>query len=347
MFEAVVSLCLAGAPEVCADRLLPGYEAATAAACIAALEAEPPDLERFSPLTLGRAPVCAEAQAPLAFAEVRPGVFVHEGVVSLANPDNAGDIANIGFVIGAASVAVIDAGTTRALGEGVWRAIRARTELPVSHVILTHLHPDHVLGAAVLAEAGAEVVGHEGLNRALADRADRYLRVFGDLVGAPGFLGTGFAPVTVPVDGTQQIDLGGRMLTLHTWPRAHTSTDLTVFDPASGVLFAGDLIFHRHTPSLDGSLRGWQAVLAQMAAIPATAMVPGHGGPLLAWPEGEAEMIRYLATLARETRAALDQGLRLGQAVDTVGQGEAAHWELFDIYNPQNASVAYTELEWE
>ena len=43
MFEAILTLCLAAAPETCRDRLLPGYEAPTEAACRAALQDTAPD----------------------------------------------------------------------------------------------------------------------------------------------------------------------------------------------------------------------------------------------------------------------------------------------------------------
>ena len=97
------------------------------------------------------------AQAPLPVSEVAQGVFVHQGPYEDFTPANGGGIANLGFVIGGHSVAVIDSGGSRAEGERLLAAIRARTDLPVSHVILTHVHPDHVLGTGAFAGAGAAV----------------------------------------------------------------------------------------------------------------------------------------------------------------------------------------------
>ena len=62
-------------------------------------------------------------------------------------------------------------------------------------VVVTHMHPDHVLGAGPMAEGGAAVVGHAGLTRALADRQANYRDSLSRLIGVEAFLGTGIAPV--------------------------------------------------------------------------------------------------------------------------------------------------------
>ncbi len=343
MFEAVITLCLELAGTPCRDQLLPGYEAPTRAACMAALRARSPD-----PVPQAvSAPDCRPAGPALAFDEVAPGVFVHMGRIAEPDGRNLGDVSNIGFVIGAESVAVIDSGGARWIGEGVWRAIRSRTGKPVSHVILTHMHPDHVLGAAALAQGGAVVVGHAGLSRALADRRDSYLLSLRRAMGEAAFLGTEVAPVGETVAGEARIDLGGRVLDLRAWPVAHSGTDVTVLDRESGILFTGDLVFHRHAPALDGSVLGWRKVLRDLTGLEATRIVPGHGGPVLAWPEHAGDLRRYLEVLETDTRAAIAAGARLGEAIGHVAAGEAARWQLFDTYNPRNATVAYTELEWD
>jgi quinoprotein relay system zinc metallohydrolase 2 len=347
MFEAVVMLCL-GAADLCRPVLLPGYEAATEADCAARLEAAPPDPRTFPPgLSAAEAPHCRPAGAALDLTEVAPGVLVHLGAVAEPDAANGADIANIAVVIGKTSVAVIDSGGARAVGEALWRAIRARTGLPVSHVILTHMHPDHVFGASVLREGGAEVVGHAGLARALADRQENYLESLAILIGAEQAIGTEAPVVDIEVADAARVDLGGRVLELTAWPTAHTPNDLTVYDPEIGFLFAGDLVFDTHVPALDGSVRGWQAVLADLAEAPARQVIPGHGGPVLPWPAGGADTARYLDVLAADTRAAIDSGARLSEAVAHIAESERGHWRLFDAFNARNATAAFAELEWE
>lgn len=344
MFEALLTLCLAGGEGPCRDLLLPGYEAGSRAECEAGLARQRPDLARFSDWESRGGPRCAPKGAALPLEEVAPGLWVHVGLIEEPDEANRGDVSNLAIVIGDAGVAVVDSGSARWVGEALWRAIRLRTDLPVTHVILTHMHPDHVFGASVF--EAATVVAHAKLPRALADRQANYLESLGRLVG-PALIGTEVPHVTQTVEATAEIDLGGRVLRLTAHPVAHTGTDLSVHDTATGTLIAGDLLFHDHAPALDGSLRGWQAVLSRLYADDVHRVVPGHGAASLPWPQGAEDLIRYLDTLARDTRAALDAGERLGDAVKHIAEDERPHWRLFEAYNPRNATVAFTELEWE
>ncbi len=345
MFEAILTICLLTDGGACRDALLPSYEATTREACETALAASPPASLPGAQAPSG--PECKPVGASLDFDEVAPGVFVHQGQVAEPDRNNRGDISNIGFIIGRDSVAIIDTGSARWMGEDIWRAVRARTDLPVSHVILTHMHPDHVFGASAFSGTGARIVGHAALARALADRQENYRESLATLLGPRTLLGTAaVAPDTI-VQDSMQIDLGDRLLDLRAWPIGHTGTDLTVLDRKSAVLFTGDLIFERHLPALDGSLRGWQAVLTELAGLPAARIVPGHGGPVLDWPEGGEAVQRYLKVLENDTRTAIDTGRRLGDAVNDIAAAEAPRWQLFEAFNPRNATVAFTELEWE
>src|SRR5258707_13550608 len=85
------------------------------------------------------------------------------------------------------------------------------------------------------------------------------------------------------IDDEERLDLGNRVLTLHAWRVAPTDNDLTVLDEGTQTLFAGDLVFLRHIPGVDGSLRGWLAALGPLAPIPPSPVIPGHG-PSAPWP---------------------------------------------------------------
>lgn len=295
-------------------------------------------------LLLGAAsPAAAE---PLPVSEVAPGVFVHQGRHEGFTPENAGGIANIGFVIGGEAVAVIDSGGSRQQGERLLEAIRARTALPVRYVVGTHAHPDHALGNAPFVEAGAIVVGHAKLAERLAEAGPYYLANMRRLLG-PAFAGTAVVPPTQGVTGTATLDLGGRALELRAWPTAHTSADLTVLDRATGTLFTGDLVFMERIPVVDGSLLGWLRVLEELARIPAERAVPGHGPPVAPWPAALEPERQYLEALRDGVRGALRRNRTLEQAVAEVPLPPGQPWLLADENHPRNVTASFTELEWE
>lgn len=290
--------------------------------------------------------ISAQAAEPLDVREIAPGVFVHQGRHEVFSPQNEGDIANIGFIVGDSSVAVVDTGGSARIGERLREAIRKVTPLPVRYVINTHMHPDHVFGNEAFLADSPEFIGHGKLLRALATRAERYLGANADLLGPEAFAGTRIVPPTSGVTGEKRIDLGGRTLLLRAWPTAHTDNDLTVLDEKTGTLFTGDLLFVGHIPTLDGSLTGWLAAIDTLSTIKAERAVPGHGPASVEWPGALDAEKRYLQTLERDTRKAIADGKSLSDSAAEAAQSERGAWVLFDEYNGRNASAAFAELEW-
>ncbi|MBU3695016.1 MAG: quinoprotein relay system zinc metallohydrolase 2 [Rhodocyclaceae bacterium] len=296
------------------------------------------------PLALAAALLLTAATpAPDAVSEVAPGVFVHLGQVAEAARDNAGDTSNWAFVVGERCVAVIDAGGSEATGRALAAAVRARTALPVCALVITHGHPDHLLGLPALAAALApqRQIAAERLPAAVAARRGTYQAL------AQRQLELAAPPViAVPgetVNGEAAIDLGGRRLVLRAWKTAHTDHDLTVFDEASRTLFAGDLLFVGHLPVLDGSLGGWLAQAPALRALGAARTVPGHG-PVSSAAGWDAQTA-YLAGLRDAVRAALGRHQTLQQAV--AGIDAPAGWAMTELYHRRNVTAAYSELEWE
>jgi quinoprotein relay system zinc metallohydrolase 2 len=310
-------------------------------------------LTRRQALIAGACFCCVRADAQkravgthgLSTEEVAPGIHIRPGVDEDATAENEDAIANIGFIVGGESVAVIDPGGSWVDGERLRARIRQMTPLPIRYVILTHAHPDHVFGAPAFQQDRPRVVGHSQLPQALALRGAFYRRRLEDTLGKAR-AGAVAAP-TLLVQNHTEIDLGNRVLQLTAHGIAHSDCDLSVLDRKTNTLLASDLLFVRRVPSLDGSLRGWLKELAALKSTPARCAVPGHGPTSVNWPSGARDLERYLGTLLRETRAAIAKGMDLEAAVGTIARGERCRWTLFDDYNGHNITQAFKELEWE
>jgi len=273
---------------------------------------------------------------------------VHQGRYEIFTPRNEGDTSNSGFIIGRDGVAVIDTGGSPRVGEALLAAIRARTKLPIKYVINTHMHPDHVFGDVAFAAEKPVYVGHHKLPRALANRAEHYLTVNKGLLGDKAFAGERIIAPTLLVDDQMELDLGDRTLVLEAQKTAHTDNDLTVFDKKTGTLFLGDILFAKHVPALDGSIRGWLALLDKLQHRTDVArVVPGHGPASMQFPAALAPEKRYLSKVANEVRAMIKQGRTMSEAMKTVGLSEKDAWLLFKEYHARNVSAAFAELEWE
>src|SRR5262249_61625394 len=73
---------------------------------------------------------------PPRLVELAPGVHVAQGF----------DFGDIAFVSTDAGIVAIDAGTTEETARTALQALRGETSRPITHVILTHAHWDHVGG---------------------------------------------------------------------------------------------------------------------------------------------------------------------------------------------------------
>lgn len=274
-------------------------------------------------------------------------MFVHLGKPLALEAAGHDDIANLGFIIGSRCVAVIDTGGSVRIGRALRGAIRAHTTLPVCYVINTHVHVDHVLGNAAFQAPATHFIGHAQLATALSQSREFFLKNYaGDLDAPPSPQQIIGPDTTVAIDTDLELDLGARRLHLRAWPKAHTDSDLTVFDDSTATLWTGDLLFVQRTPALDGSIKGWLAALERMSAVPAKHVVPGHGPLSGDLPAALEPQRRYLQALLVGLRQEIADGKPLQAAIREVNP-EHSGWLLWDETHPRNVARVYQELEWE
>ena len=289
--------------------------------------------------------ISAHANAQFEINEIADGVYLHYGAHEQININNKGDISNIGFIIGQESVAVIDTGGSRKVGEKLYDEIRRITDLPVRYVILTHAHPDHIFGMKAFESEQSEIVGHKNLNNSLIQRGEFYRDRFAN----EGFSENDLEllPQTVFVDSTMNIDLGNRQIRLIAVDTSHTNNDLLVIDENTKTIWTGDLLFRQRVPVIDGDVIGWLRSMKMLTEHDVEQIVPGHGKVATNWQAALSDQQRYLQKLIAEVREVLANQGNIQKAVKSVGIDERDSWLLFDDHHGQNVSRVYTQLEWE
>ena len=284
----------------------------------------------------------------LSFKEIQPGIYVHQGEHLDVDHGYHGDICNIGFIIGDQSVAVIDTGGSLRIGRQLLKAIREKTSLPISYVINTHVHLDHIYGNAAFINENPIFVGHSELPKAMLLRKEFYETTNQNFLNIPPEESIQIPPsLLISINKPQEIDLGNRKLRLEAFPSAHTNNDLIVVDMNTKTAWLADLMFTERTPSMDGDIHGWIKALEKLEKSNYEVIIPGHGTP----PTNNNKAIRkiksYLELLRNEIRQAIDDGMDLQDALDTIARSEKNKWELFDVQNARNINMVYPIMEWE
>ena len=279
--------------------------------------------------------------APVAIA---PGVYAFIGDGDAVRPANHGIVANNGFIVGPGGVTVIDTGSSYRYGRAMIEAIRKVTPLPVKLVIITHQAPEFVFGAAAFRDDGVPILAHARTAQLIRERCSVCLANLRKTLGEDEMAGS---RVTVPdrtVNGTTEIESGGRTLQLLNFGPASTPGDLAVLDTQTGVLFAGGLVSNGRIPELrNEQIPGWLAALENLHALDLKTVVPGFGAPLHG--DGILQTGVYLRELDASVKRAYNRGIGLTEAMHTVQVPAFSHYKLYAIAQPQNVQHIYLQLE--
>ena len=180
------------------------------------------------------------------------------------------------YLIGTKSVAVIDPGPLDP--QHCASILRAAGKRPITHIILTHTHPDHIDGLpALLAATGAKTAGYGAYP--LTSRVASPVRAAGE--GAQ--TNRAWRPDIQLRDGSELAGDDWAVTALHT--PGHTPDHLSfALKPTSTdvrVLFPGDHVMAWNTSVVappSGRMGDYLASLEKLMARDDTIAFPGHGG---------------------------------------------------------------------
>jgi glyoxylase-like metal-dependent hydrolase (beta-lactamase superfamily II) len=288
-------------------------------------------------------PVALFAQDALQPQKIADGVYAFVGDTGEISAANHGFVGNSGFILGPSGVVVIDTGTSYRQGRRMIEAIARVTDKPLELVINSHAVQEFLFGNAAFEERGIPILAHRETTRLMKARCGHCLENLKPVLGAE-LEGTRLVTPQRQIDVTTTIDAGGRRLQLIYLGWASTPGDLAVFDPDSGVLFAGGLVSVGRIPDIrDSDFEGWQRALKQLQEFSPVHVVPGHGP--VSGPEAITQTAAYLDALDRVIKSLYAESSSLMDAVEKAVLPAYCAWPMYATTHRQNALHRYLQLE--
>ena len=290
----------------------------------------------------------ADVPAMLA-KQVSPSSWYVEGVSALGSSGNQNFISNAAFVVTPAGVVVIDALGSPALAKRLVAEIAKITPQPITHVIVTHYHADHIYGLQTFKALGARLVAHRAALAYLNSETARLrLQVSREELAPWVDANTHLTVADEWLEGPKVLTVGGVRFEINPVGPAHTPEDLVVYLPSEKVLFAGDLVFRSRVPYVgQADSRHWITALDSLLKFDTQVIVPGHGA-LSSEARKDMQLTRDYLTYLRATMGQAAKNLEpFEEAYKATDWSQFEHLPLFRVANRMNAYNTYLLLEHE
>lgn len=243
---------------------------------------------------------------------------------------------NSAVFITAEGVVVVDT-KNPGWGQPLLEKIKTVTNKPVTMIINTHTHGDHVSGNVEF-PASVEVVVHENTKANM-----EFMRPATGIQPQPG------APANIFKENNGRgmpkktfkdrmtLGKGADRIQLYYFGRGHTNGDAWVVFPALGVMHAGDIFSGKNIPLLDGNNGGSGVEIGDTLAKAAAgvpniqSIITGHSTVMTV-----ADLREY-AEFNRDFRDVVQAAKKAGKTVDQV----AAAWAIparYENYAPPQAA---------
>lgn len=242
----------------------------------------------------------ALAQQPAATA---PPSLVREGVTEKltdhvwAIPDGSASLVpNVGIVVGAKAVLVVDTGMGARNAETVLREVaKVGAGKPV-YIVTTHVHPEHDMGAHAFPKDSRLIRSKTQVEDIAAGAGMNLVPIFAARSDLNKELlqGAKHREADIVFDGDYTLDLGGLQVKIYSMGTNHTHGDTVAL--VDGVLFSGDVAMKPQPAFANptATITHWLQSLDRLEALKPKKIVPSHG------PFGGVEIIEgYRAYLTR------------------------------------------------
>jgi len=229
---------------------------------------------------------------------------------------------NTAVFVTADGVTVVDA-KNPGWGAPILAKIKELTPKPVTRLINTHTHGDHVSGNVEF-PASVDVVTHEATKANMEK-----MPIFKDHKNV-GMAKRTFKDKMTIGSGADQVDL-------YYFGPGHTNGDAFVVFPAHRIMHSGDIFANKGVPLIDsnngGSMRQIGETLAKAhAGIPnVDAIINGHTPAQTTWAD-----LKEFSDFNKELAAWMQAGLKAGKTPEQL----AAEWKLPEKYKGYSGTVS-------
>lgn len=275
--------------------------------------------------------------------KINDRVYALLGPIGFPSKENQGYMVNSAVLIGDKGVVLIDTGFSDEIGRHLKNTIAGITDKPVTHIINTHHHGDHILGNTAFADA--EIISSKKCRELVEKHGYNWIAILENRTGKEHPDTRPVPAQTVyPQQSHTDVTLQGIPLELWVPAGSHTPGDMMVYLPQDKLLISGDILVKKMIPSfVDAHLGSWIDTLAKIQKRDIETVIPGHG-PLMSRADVKA-MHQRMAKLYAGIEAGYNQGLMDSEIRKTLDLSQWKKMKEFEGQMGININRAYLEIE--
>lgn len=275
--------------------------------------------------------------------KINDQVYALLGPVGFPDKDNRGYMVNSTVIIGDEGVILIDTGFTDEIGQHLKNTIASMTDKPVTHVINTHHHGDHVLGNVVFKDA--EIISAEKCRELMNAPGYGWIEIVENMTGYKFPNTKIILPKTVYPEKTKHsVTLQGVSMELIVPAGSHTPGDIMVHLPQYKLLVSGDILVKQMMPSfIDAHVKTLINTIDEISKMDIKTVIPGHG-PLMNMDDVKA-MHKRIAKLYAGIEAGYKKGLTDSEIRKTLDLSEWKNFTEFEGLMGVDINRTYLEIE--
>ncbi len=258
-----------------------------------------------------------------ALRQLAPNVYAYQQEGGTGHL-NAG-ISNAGIFVGEDSVMVFDSLGFPIQSKALIAAAKKATNgKPITHLINSHHHGDHVAGNQFFLPA--QIASHPYCRQEVIKAIPATPPTWPKADGlADGTEARKLTPPSVTFEDKLIYNIGGNAVEFRFVGPAHTWGDMVAYLPGHKILFAADLAFFNLTPYCHNAhISKWMEAIDKVMKWDVDVIVPGHGP--VGGKKELAQAGEYFRYLKPEVKKRYDAKMTPGAAAADIKMGKYDNW---------------------